>query len=104
MEFARKVRQPRNLQRRSPHWFINRIVDADDTHARAFASEVLTATVIVGCIVQVLLKFAGLLLRSRMLRSDAHGVRLFQANLATLLHKSLFSELYPRECQKPKLH
>ncbi len=110
---TRKVRLPSNLQRLSRHWFRDIIVEADEQHARAFASEVLTATVIVGFIVQVVLKPAGLLLREiacfeamqivfayfkRTLRTDIPAAR-----RATLLHNSLFSELYP-ECQKPKLH
>ena len=117
-EWKNTVRLPRGLTRLTKTFFADRIVDRDGAHIRGFASEILTATVLLGFFVDVVVKDVAAsavttlqpyidcfdLLRI-LLNIFEHGdvAEIGVARDVMHSHHVLFARLYPI-CMKLKVH
>lgn len=114
-EFSASVRMPRRHHSLTKDFFARRVVNGDSHHIKAFASEVLTAVMILGLFIDAVLKPIGILTRhvqcfdclrvivDLFCSGDAalEKLNLLQAQIGE--HHKLFLSLYPT-CAKPKLH
>ena len=114
-DFAAQIQWPKKAASWPKHYFTKRVVNEDDSHVKAFASELFQIIDILNMLVHVLVKPGHILPQeTACLESMMNIISLLsmQENVLAHLpklereiakHHKLFLDLYP-ECNKPKTH